>query len=1382
MIILNSGDDIVNEGEINIPRVLIITALGLEYKAVQYFLRDIHEEKHETGIIYKKGKYHTDKGQWDVLIVQGGVGNTNSALETEKAINHFKPDISFFIGIAGGIKDVTVGDVVVASDIHYYEYAKDKEQLLPRSLSKSCSYKLQHIAIEETHNNDWHTKLNPDICQMKPKVYVNHIASGEKVWANKDSELYRFLTINYSHCIAVEMEGFGYLQALFSYPKIESLVIRGISDLINDKEKRDGTQDLTAHHASAFAFHLLSKLDYNSFTKITSSEPSQDQSRFQMDLKVRLTEESLGKELDECKDLVKQHRYDEAKIYFERLRNKKWGDLKEKQKRSVLTNLANIHIKNCEYKEAAELLFQAKDYGHDDEDTLLNLIVAHNLNEDKEKAFRLASSYKGRFAHSKEFWVNYIQVLPPEITTEQIQKEVPTDFINDSYILTNLALRANLKGNNIEGEGLAKKACVNDPYNGFSWSIQGICILAQVLLIIDDYNTPNLPQKILENLKRAESCFTEAISLGEREKDKGMLFEAYQKRCITRLYLGNKKSAEQDREKYVLLNPDNPFSLIEQGKDAFKRGDINKAEECYRSALKKDEDNLYAKRELAKILQDDESTEKKQEAIDLHLELLSNNKVTFNHKIQYLYDVIKVSNNLDSLEKFITDELKNQPDAIIPHIQMSIFFIEKIQEEKAKESIMNAYNLINKNTPIHVIRRIALVLTKLNCNEVALELWLRITDPVDGSDDYKSLINCAGIIGKHDIVLDICNKIREGGIWDEQLIKNEIPLLQRYDPLRAIEILQTRIQRNPDDRYAHIFLSFLGMQFHRKDLLVFKPSMVPEPNVVDKSFGIDIVEALLACGYTSEALDFGYRLLRLHYWDSDIKKCYFGILLLEPLKNIHIDIDDTPNIQPGCAFCFSRIDGNEEKWVVLEENDPPKSEYNEISPDNPFSNKFIGHKVDDEIILEISPIEKKVKIKEIKSKYIYIWHKILKEYEFISDGEPFIWGFNVKKQGMKDDEYDFSPLIEMGKTEYERKKEIEKIYTSHPFPLYFFTHNTFKSTCVIAIEKPQLRINCCAGNDFERSYVNHILSRNDSIVLDLTSIASIWLLQWNNIFSLLKGRLFIGPMTKYILWETLDDLTRSGLSIVPTPNGFYPQYRTEENLNELKENISKFKNDLEENVSITNCYELAAMDKKWREDMTQVFGEDGVETIAIASRPNYILWTDDITVAICANQITKTNHRVWTYAVSAFMNQHKKILEEEHFVNCAKLLGYGYKFTTFNAEILKKLCELTDWKFTSLLFEPLFEQIKDPNTIGNRLPRILTQFFSILYKEPLIKESRDNFLIQFLETILSRPNDGVRIIQQIKQSIPSAFGLNIIGRNDIISIINPWLKVRGISI
>jgi nucleoside phosphorylase/regulator of replication initiation timing len=248
----------------NLPCVVIITAISEEYKAVRAHFTDVEEETHPNGTVYKWGIFSTNNRTWGVAIAQIGAGNANAAAETTRAIDFFQPRVLLFVGIAGGIKDVKLGHVVAATKIYGYESGKvEEEGFRPRPDAPRVSYRLEQRATSEANEEEWLQKIQGRIPKRTPRAWVGAIVAGDKVLASKDSEIYNLLRSNYGDALAVEMEGHGFLQAVRANQEVNALVIRGISDLIEGKNRKgENTRQITAaRHASAFAFQILSKLD-----------------------------------------------------------------------------------------------------------------------------------------------------------------------------------------------------------------------------------------------------------------------------------------------------------------------------------------------------------------------------------------------------------------------------------------------------------------------------------------------------------------------------------------------------------------------------------------------------------------------------------------------------------------------------------------------------------------------------------------------------------------------------------------------------------------------------------------------------------------------------------------------------------------------------------------------------------------------------------------------------------------------------------------------------------------------------------------------------------------------------------------------------------------
>jgi nucleoside phosphorylase len=228
-----------------------------------------------TGTDYYLGYYNIKGVKHKIILGRTDQTNVNAGIETERAINFFKPSYIFFAGVAGGLKDVKVGDIVIGQDVYGYERGKaDKEKkgnkikdiYKPRPKFGASSYALVRAATNFAKSETWQN-IAASIVDVKfhkkVQVLTGTIAAGEKVNASLNSDLSKFLKQNCSHALAIEMEGIGFLEACWAYPEIQSLLIRGISDLVYNKSDSDkkGSQEYASKILASFVFSFLNTLD-----------------------------------------------------------------------------------------------------------------------------------------------------------------------------------------------------------------------------------------------------------------------------------------------------------------------------------------------------------------------------------------------------------------------------------------------------------------------------------------------------------------------------------------------------------------------------------------------------------------------------------------------------------------------------------------------------------------------------------------------------------------------------------------------------------------------------------------------------------------------------------------------------------------------------------------------------------------------------------------------------------------------------------------------------------------------------------------------------------------------------------------------------------------
>lgn len=255
--ILTYRDDPV----MDIVDVAILTAIEVERKAVceAFGLNDGHRV-YKGSRVYWRGTLPTRDGKrYGIVVAQAAdAANIDAALLTNDLLHDWRPGAALLVGIAATTdpNKVKLGDVVVASEVYYYERGK----ATPGGMKPEPKIILSDATLwgRVTTLPSWPGILDiprPDGTADAPKVHFGVIASGEKVIA--DAQVRDEISSVHRKIVAIEMEGYGFSRAVWqSFDQVRHLDIRAICD-DGSKSKGDGWHGYAATAAAQFARHFL---------------------------------------------------------------------------------------------------------------------------------------------------------------------------------------------------------------------------------------------------------------------------------------------------------------------------------------------------------------------------------------------------------------------------------------------------------------------------------------------------------------------------------------------------------------------------------------------------------------------------------------------------------------------------------------------------------------------------------------------------------------------------------------------------------------------------------------------------------------------------------------------------------------------------------------------------------------------------------------------------------------------------------------------------------------------------------------------------------------------------------------------------------------------
>lgn len=228
--------------------VVFFTALNVESEAVLSQMTHRRKRFHPDGTLYEEGRLRRDP-RVEVAHVEVGMGVERTAQHVERAIRFLSPQAVVFVGVAGGVRDCEIGDVVVATKTYQYEYGVAGKTFRPRPQTYAPGHLLEQLARSRARGH-------------RPRVLLGPVATGSKVVHSSMSAVGKLIEETYSDAVALDMEGHALYAAAAATPAVEPLLVRGVSDLLDGKAKADaaGGQERAAKAAAAFAAAVAADL------------------------------------------------------------------------------------------------------------------------------------------------------------------------------------------------------------------------------------------------------------------------------------------------------------------------------------------------------------------------------------------------------------------------------------------------------------------------------------------------------------------------------------------------------------------------------------------------------------------------------------------------------------------------------------------------------------------------------------------------------------------------------------------------------------------------------------------------------------------------------------------------------------------------------------------------------------------------------------------------------------------------------------------------------------------------------------------------------------------------------------------------------------------
>jgi hypothetical protein len=1085
--------------------------------------------------------------------------------------------------------------------------------------------------------------------------------------------------------------------------------------------------------------------------------------------------------IDEARTRITPRDAQIAVLLLNRIRRSKGGELSDWHRFRILTNLGAASLMIGKGTEAARYFLEAKPLRPDDELAVTNEVLAYHLLLQEEETRDRSEAAVERFPNSTRLRSLWIQSAHPQKTYEELLDATPGHMRKDAEVTSALYRRAIAAGLIDRALEHAKDAVADKPKWSQAHLLLAYAFFARVAMP-ERTITPLKAEDKETNLANSLAAADDAISVAETEGDSYAKAQALALKSDIALIQGRKEDAARLARESFGADSTDLHGRLAMAQASFSMGNVDEGigilEEAYaRADLAPNVSFMLGQALMARGTEQD---------VNRAVEVFTTAKLD-NLKRELIDPIIIGAVRALVRAKRFAEVPNYATRAEVAASPMMVATIKAYAALKQSLDVEGGQFLdaaVASRQPTDSLSTtdfLARTLMEAGRLSDALPLLQELFNAQVPDFDVGFLLNCASRLKQDEVILDTCQALYERGVrgWDVQEFDSQY--LEEYDFRKAVSRLQEFIIANPTHRVAKLRLAIVGMHYGQNDLVQVSEEIPPPPEDLPMRYAVPVIHLLQWHGQGRLAVDYAYRLLRVHYSELEAHKAYLASLMLGSRP------EDTPatmdEVVIGSAVQYAEGGDAAVGWLVIEDTDQPSSEFEEVPAQSDIARELLGKKVGDSFVLAKSPIQDRAgKVVQILSKYTRRFQAIGGQMQLRFPGQSVIQTMHVPPPG-KVTAADLQPVLDSVKAQSEAVSRLREIYRSTLVTLHMYGdqlgRTAYEGILDLAISENDF-VRCAPPQVEVLANALATLGTKSTVVLDLTALATLRLLGiTRQVLTSTAFRFVISPasFTELQQLRAQSRFSTAHGTVYYEKGQHYITETTEEQSDKRKAAFEDYMQCVERNANVVPVPQLARLTPERRDLLEEILGRYGLESALLALSPGYIWWTDDFG----AGEVAKSElgvERAWTQAIVEHIANlgliDRGVVDEAY----AKLVGFNYQSTHFSGAVIIAALRVSNGSVDAFpmrqmirAFEPL------PSNNLNVACRLLAEFILGMTLEPLLPETRCIATKAFLNTF---PNDARTNAQLVsfRSQCAGLMTMNLLAQADFIECFDQWNKEK----